>query len=117
MAARLLMAVAMRCTSPEVCPDEEAIKAAIQLLDDQFVVDRTAQHYRNNPGTIVFIHVPPVDRVHDIECGSSTGSSVAAACKFSFDRKNYRYEAMAEVTLEEGEWVINNMLTIQRRRR
>jgi hypothetical protein len=117
MFAMLLLGIT-RCATAELCPDDDALIAAVQARDDARVSAISAQAAQENPGAIIFAHAVRIKGISDVICGEALpGDLPTITCKFTvryWSRNSYQ---VARLMKKNGVWAIEEALGVSRERK
>src|SRR5688500_13556468 len=73
-----------RCAAADLCPDDEALIAAVRRRDDATVAAISAQAAEENPESITFVHAERIKGISDVLCGEALpGDFPTITCKFT----------------------------------
>lgn len=118
----MLLATAGRCASPTYCPTAEQLLAAVRSRDASVVQAASDQFSSENPGEIVMVHPQRIKRISDILCGDRLptdlpGNPPMIHCKFTVRYWSMDSFEVARMVLRNGEWKIDDALSVARPQR
>lgn len=106
-----------RCASPNLCPDDESLVAAVRNRDDATVTAISDQAAKEHPEYITFVHSERIKGVSDVICGEPvSGESLAVNCKFTICYWTRNAYLVARLVKKDGKWEIEEDLDVSRKR-
>src|SRR3954447_2868045 len=114
MVGLLILASISRCVSPDLCPTDKDLLAAVAARDTA-VADAASQE---DPAGFIHFSPQPIRRISDVMCGDALPAKTPTiTCKFTVRYRSFNTFQVARLVNEGKGWRIDEALSVSRKRR